>query len=469
MRSGLFLWSAVGFALVMAIVVSFREVEGLLNRPGFTGIGVSASWCVVFGLYYLLADGAGTTFLKFLGAISAAYFGVALVFIIWSFAGLSNLAVPAPERFPYTFSLWDALPVSQHFFMVFDMRWWQYEKGICYHGYTPLYAISHYVVFKVIGAFTSLPYIKTIRFTPFIYGFLYSVVIPLCTSYRMQSFEKTRLANLFWLCVPLLMVLSVPDLWTALIKYESDNSFPLIALGGYVTACLLARALHDDSKQSWVLWFAFLIFFGLYIPVAAALMAPILAMTYLSKRHAYVLTGAFVIGLVAIAAYLLTWQIANFAGFTFAGTGLISRAGLDQSSGFDSSAGIVGVVKAFLYPTNQFFYRKYSFVFIGGAIGLLSSVLAAHGALRRTSAPLVFVLIGPLILDLVIFPQSHSIHPYLYDIPISVLGPLSLYWLTTGEGEEEIEKNQNSQPWVALFFTSCALCNFIILRVFLNS
>jgi hypothetical protein len=155
--------------------------------------------------------------------------------------------------------------------------------------------------------------------------------------------------------------------------------------------------------------------------------------------------------------------LAKSAGLTLQGSSLLVRTGFN-TGGLGS---LQSAWMALAYPTDQNTLRPYSFVWVALYIAVAAFIANCFIAVSKPSSNLIFVLLAPLALDLVIFTQSHTIHPYLYDIPVSILGALSLYWVASSDEGDERAAVRQLRPWVALVFICGSVGNFMSLRMFL--
>ncbi len=421
-------------------------------------------WSVIWSLYYLCGDAPRESFLKLIASLSAGYIGVSLVFVIWYIGGMTAAVNrPAGERFPHTFTLWDTLEISKHMFMLFDTRWSQYENKLCYHGYSPLFTVSHYVVLKFIRWYSGLSYDRGIRLSAFGYAIVISFVIPLCTSLRLHFQRASKVGFLVWLYVPIILVVSIPDIWTGPLRMDGDNCFPLFALGVYAIACLVGRALERGESSIWICTFLAAAFLSALIPILFVPVAMTLCIMFVGfQRRELLVTGVIILS-ASIGTYLVMGILAKSAGLTLQGSSLLVRTGFN-TGGLGS---LQSAWMALAYPTDQNTLRPYSFMWVALYIAVAAFIANCFIAVSKPSSNLIFVLLAPLALDLVIFSQSHTIHPYLYDIPVSILGALSLYWVASSDEGDERAAVRQLRPWVALVFICGSVGNFMSLRTFL--
>lgn len=424
---------------------------------------VPLMWAGIFAGYCLCGKTASTSFSKLLASLSAANVGMTILFVIWHTSGSSHVfGRPAPERFPYTFRIWDTTPVWNHMFLVFDSRWAQYEKGLCYRGYSPLYGVLHYALLKFLRWYGNIPYDTGIRLSALCYAALYAFAVPLCTASCMRFHPAQKARYLFWLCAPLPMLISIPDLWTGLLTMDGDNSFPLLSLSLYATTCFTSRLLTKPDRFTLLLCVTALAFFSALFPIMFSLVAPIMLLLSLWSANRIFLTSAAIVGCVSAGTLLLMFSFSWLADLTVSGSSLAARTGFS-----DGGIGVFGRAwGAFSQPRSQSHLRIYSFVWTGFYCAMAACIANCFVASRCSTANLIFLMLAPVILDTILFSQAHTIHPYLYDIPVAVLGTLSVYWIASSDDRCENCPTGFLRPWVALFFFAAFLGNMMTLRAF---
>ena len=85
--------------------------------------------------------------------------------------------------------------------------------------------------------------------------------------------------------------------------------------------------------------------------------------------------------------------------------------------------------------------------------------LSGIATAQRLNEP-VFLLFAPVLMDLFIFPESHAVHPYLYDISMSVLGFMSFIFVIQALQADEKYTPQRWYPLVMVIFVGILIHNF---------
>jgi uncharacterized membrane protein YoaK (UPF0700 family) len=157
-----------------------------------------------------------------------------------------------------------------------------------------------------------------------------------------------------------------------------------------------------------------------------------------------------------------TVLLAPLAGLTANGGSFMHRSGLILGGGGSLST----AWQALSRPITQDTLRSLSSIWLGIFAAVAAILISIFQHKSAPSMRLVFLLIAPLLLDLSVFSQSHSIHPYLYDIPIALLGMLSLVWVLQSTQENSHEMIESITPWALVFMLCAIFGNFMALRSF---
>ncbi len=456
--------SLVGLTSVAVVLgVTFFPILGLNTTSiQFLICSVPLVWSAYFSLYFLLSPQETARLSKLLASLAATFVGMSVIFIVW-YMGAQPwvLKHPAPGRFPYTFSIWENLPIKKHLFLTFDQTS-NYENGLCYHGYSHLYSISHWLPLRIVRWHTGFRYDVLIRLSVFAHAAVCAFLLPTCLAYRSFLDETQRPRFLAMLVIPTALILSIPDLWTGPLFFDADNSFVLFALLVFINTSLLAKLSETPTRSLTVTTFCSLTFFGLFIPVAAILYGVVLVVYGCSRNGAPYLKGGILLMATSVAMYGGTVLLAPLAGLTANGGSFMHRSGLILGGGGSLST----AWQALSRPITQDTLRSLSSIWLGIFAAVAAILISIFQHKSAPSMRLVFLLIAPLLLDLSVFSQSHSIHPYLYDIPIALLGMLSLVWVLQSTQENSHEMIESITPWALVFMLCAIFGNFMALRSF---
>lgn len=450
------------------IVVGFAVRAGLLSGAIFTPLEILTplAWSGLFSLYFVHGEKLDNTMSKLPAYFAAMISGIAFCVVIWDMRGYQYaMAHHSFHRFPYTFEIWENNPITSHWFLTFDNRWSQFEAKKFYHGYTPPFLFIYYIPLKVIKWFSGLNYEYSIRFSPFINGVLYSLILPAVMVRSFSCDPKAKARFLLLIVSSVVVTLSIPDLWTGTLLFDADNVFPLTALFQFVAASAIIGVTSHNSRKSVLSAYIILGAFGILAPIGAAFFGCALLIYSLVEDRSPLLRLALFSIAVGVSSYVGIQLLGKLAGLQSIGSSFVERSGLNGNAQMFSNS-----ISAFFSTTIQAQARAYSF-FIGGTIAwtiafglqfFVERVARVHVA--------VFLLFAPVLLDLFVFPQSHAVHPYLYDILTSVLGFLSFVFVIQALQGNERYAPERWFPLVMAIFCGVVLHNYVcIVRFFAST
>jgi len=362
--------------------------------------------------------------------------GLTLLFILWSALfwliliwdvglGRAVMLVSREERLLTSFELWETRPASEHLFLVWLDRQ-SFEKHVAYTNHLHPILFFLYGCSKLAQLLTGLPPYVGRNVTPFaMAGFAvaaFTALVPRPSPRLRQG--MTFHATLF---VALGFVLSEWHFWYYPF-WNFDTVFPVIAS---LTALVWASASPRVSDRNAVRVIASLGFFAafgwVYTPVLILAvwclfgrMRPTLATTLAVNRQ--LVRASLLAAAVGLLTYALPVLLVKIKGYDTASSSFLFRSGLDGDTKYFQDA-----VQAVLHPFPQ--ARTLSGVIFPAFVPLLIAVACAWRAggvtRRRLGRQLVFLL-APYLFSLALFPQSVSIHPYLYDnlflLPVVLVG-----------------------------------------------
>lgn len=460
-------YQVLGFVISLSLISLWFVTSGAQapTRAKTIACLVPLIWSGAFSFLFLVYKRERDQIWKLPAYCAAAMIGLSVCLIVWHLGGQQYAVThPAGERFPYTFKIWDTQPIYKHFFLGFDARWAQFGQAT-YHGYTSVYMMFFYIALKIINAFTGLDYAASVRFSSFIYGIQFSLVIPAVFLYVFPSSFSKRFQYLALLMVSVVLLVSIPDLWLGTLTYDGDNLFPISALFHITIVALLFRIGPTSSKAEKSILYSILVLHALFTPLPAAFFAVGYIFYALSEQDRFYLRSAIFLLLISIAVYGAQGLVARIAGFSYSGSSFLFRSGLDGSVAY-----FTNMYNSFFNPGFQTAVRGASFVLIGAGAWLMTFVVQFFvDKSTRTYLPAT-LLFAPFLLSLGMFPQAHAIHPYLYDLYASILGLGSLLMMLFAV---QSNPGHTVQRWLGTFMTlSIAILMYDftqIIRFFISS
>jgi hypothetical protein len=138
--------------------------------------------------------------------------------------------------------------------------------------------------------------------------------------------------------------------------------------------------------------------------------------------------------LTGTIVYLLPWLLIKWKGYMPQGTAFLSRSGLDGDTRYFSN-----MLQAIFSPcpAGCCWSRPCAELLFPAFVPLVAFLMLRGTRMRHTTISLARVslfLLAPYLFSLVLFPQSISIHPYMYDhmviIPVTIVGLVLMFeWL----------------------------------------
>ena len=401
------------FAVMLAALLCLYPHEGV--RVVFIELMPSVLmifiWMLVVGLYCfwpsLMADEHQGLFVYVLLVLA----GLIAVDCVWS-TGYAAAALqhPAPERFPCTFEIWDRLPFSAHGFLTFDARGQLFETKRAYVGYSQLFPFVHYLAFKIFRAFSGISYARGIRLTPFLYGIVFSFLFPLFSLMWTSAKQRKSFRVVLILVTAMVIFICIPDMWIALGWRDADNEYPLTALFHIGIVSLLWGCWRIPVR--WIILWSLL--YACMAPIGACLSAVVIVLcAFAGNRELKNLAvPAILFVLFGMGSYFSPVLVGKLTGFSASGSPWIWRSGLDGSDQYFKH-----IFQAVFKPQMQFELRPYGMFWIAwGLLAMLFWSTKRYMDNLGIGFTAVCALTGFYFINAILFPQSASIHPYLYDI-----------------------------------------------------
>lgn len=453
---------SVGAVLLAIILIApLLKTFPSTTQKDFALCLIPASWAMLFSLIFLFYHKNDSSSCRAPLVFASALSGITVCLVIWSLGGGKYvLTTPNPmavtDRFPYTFRIWESNPISAHYFMTFDRLLGPFENKQSYRGYAPLYTLLNYLPLRLLQPYTGLQYFNLMRLTPFFTGVIGAFLIPLSIIWTFTSSLENRTYFLVLTISTTVFLVLTPDLWTAPLTHGLDYSTPISAFLTIAVAATLVRAASSRDLRSRCTAVAILTLMALALPHHGMVTGIVILFVWTGQSRRFFLgagLGMFTASTLSLASLYL---IGRLAGFTPYGTPMLERMGFTQS--FDP-------ITALLHPSNQLLWRPYSFVFAGIVAALLAVTTQTLFLKSRRISTLVQLLILPPLVIVVLFPQSYSIHPDLYDPLFATLGPAALLFVIFGVLEEKKFSPSLYLPWLVTLLWSCVFNNLKLIKM----
>lgn len=457
----------------LAIALTTFGLGVVLWRGKLSGISpdeficiIPLGWAVVFSAYFLTCHKADLTPARAPLLFSAALVGIAICLGVW-FAGGKDCLMLKPvafysgsDRFPYTFKIWESQPITSHYFLTFDNSMAPFETKRSYRGYTPFFTLLNYIPLRIVRSFTGLDYINLMRLTPFMTGALGAFLLPLSIIWGFRCSCETRARFLFLTVSTTSFLLLIPDLWTSSLAGRPDNCYPITALLQVLLAVALTNAAFASGQRERTVVFFLLALMALLLPIFGFVFAISVVFYWSTQRNHFFLLSGFLLFSACVLSFKLIYLLGDLAGLSPWGTSMWGRMGFEEHRRYSP-------IEAVISPTHQTDWRPWSFIF-PGAIAAIAAVVVQICFCRSTRiATLTYLTLAPALWHLIIFPQSASIHPELYDSFLVVAGPVALLFALFGIIEEGVYSAHRFVAWAGIIMWGCMFNNIRELRLFL--
>lgn len=359
-------------------------------------------------------------------------------------------------------TVWQTNPASDHLFLAWRSQDdFQHQRVYANHGHPFLLSMYAWVrVAQELGHLRLWQASNTTILLPIIVLILAFITL-LTRSDRLE--HRSHPVHLLSLFLAMGILLTTWRLWIDLIRFDSDNLYPLLA-----ALLVLIYALLLPPVQTKAAAVVAAIFAALSPTITPLMVLPVVCLfghrgqgvrdTLRQNR------SLIVICLAAIAAgaisYLEPRILIRLYGYHPLQSSLIFRSGLDGDTRYFS-----GLLQAAVAPcpTLCCYARSLSDLIVPSVVPL-----AVLGPLvwwwspsqgRAVGRAFLF-LITPYLMSLIFFPQSVSIHPYLYDhwfiIPVVVAGLMAMLSVAV------VDRLKGAALLTFLLFTSAMLMSNLL-------
>lgn len=367
----------------------------------------------------------------------------------------SEVTVKSDRLASVIYKIWETRPFSEHFGLAFlDYDAFK-ENAYAHHG--QLYLSINYVVVKFFQTLFNCKMEVATRLIPFFFSIILTIsVVFFFLKTKFIQIRKASVQVTFFLGLGFL--LSLPDLWITLLRYNTDNYVPWVP---YITLVLFAYICVGKSVSK---MFVFILYFYCILLPFFAFFS-LVTFCFYRGTIKYRLSFArnwlvFSLGAIfAVISYAYPYAVIKALRYHDVGSSFLFRSGLDGDTSYYKN-----IWQAVVHPYAKALIRPWSSLI---PVGIFCVIAFIFGGLRKykegsTELMDAVFLFSPYLFCIVFFPQSVSIHPYGYDylllFPLAFLG---LYWFCSQEFQEKIKG-----PWhlaLSLFLIAFVIYNFTML------
>ena len=380
----------------------------------------------------------------FLGLIIAALISLVMVHK-FGFWGMNKTISIMPERLrDMTFPVWDKYSYSEHGFLVFTTKK-DFDEGVAYSNHSSVYLFFMYLFYKIemsIPQFSMRVVVAYLEMTLLISTLTYILIDTLK--------ERVKFNQCILILLAMIFLVTMPDFWISAGKFNVDNLFHL----QFPLLLLIAYRLSRDELSGIKLWFP-LGLLCVLSPISAALLGAYLAVTAIKKDgfSKELLKLSAIMVFISIAIYLQPVMVSKILRFSSSNSEWIFRAGLDGDvSNFNN------VVNSVTFP---FYPRPFYLILAPISLLLIQLAFIRFGDKNDSSvlstinikAGLFYgILFSQYLVTILLWPQSVSIHPYLYDFML--VGPVYTWIVLNFVSHPALCNNPRVWIWIMLFFIS---------------
>lgn len=425
---GLFLWSTpvLAFwrfdgraALLVAWLVALTIAITLEHRREGSVPGRTATW--LLALFILFSAGVWLT--------------VVLDSGVASFMVSVDRRGPRPcqsDAFTTTIGVWESNPPSEHLFLGWRGQD-QFDRRIVYANHVHPYLLTMYAWIAGVRYASGLPLWAATNTSILLPVLVLVVAFGTLLARNHLLAHRTHPTGLLALFLATGLLLTSWRLWIDLVRFSSDNPYPLLSAVFVLVYALLLPPIRTRAAALAAAAFVALSPVHtpmLLLPVVCIFGARGRTMRELLERNRAVATVCGVALLTGVIAYMEPRWLIAWKGYEPEESSLLFRSGLDGDTSYFSSL-LQAAVKP--CPVNCCYPRTFSDLLFPAVLPLLvfgALGWRAGGASARALGPGLLFLATPYLTSLILFPQSVSVHPYLYDhllvIPLLVMGLVAM-------------------------------------------
>ena len=409
-------WVMAAAALALHEAYRVHEFSAELSTPSAATL-LFLMWCSAFWLSVVSDIGVGR-------------------FVFETHRGSG--AVCQSDPLSIAFSIWESHPASEHLFLGWRTLE-SFELREPYANHVHPYMMAMYGLVWGVRSLGEVPLYVASNTTPFFYMLVLLAGVTTLLARAGILRARNSPVRLLLLFMSYGLIITGWRFWNDLYRFSSDNPYPLLlAVLLFVYAFLLQPVKPALATVSACVFVGLSPIHGPMLTAGVLFLfwrrAPTLRSLLVANRIPLIVTLASAI--VGVIVYVIPGALIAWKDYTPKGSSLLFRSGLDGDTRYFSN-----MVQSVLAPCPRSCCWGRSATdllfpaFIPLAVFGLFAFRGAQSAIR--AGHLFLFLCTPYFVSLILFPQSVSIHPYMYDhmllIPVIVMGVVAML---TPETEE---------------------------------
>jgi hypothetical protein len=420
-------------AFALPILGSLHPVMIGFWRADPRGLLIVA-WLVTFAWLVRAAhepkQRAGESRLPLLTILFVVWTSLFWLSVVWDVGiGRAVLTTTHDDRVIFSFRLWQTHPPSEHLFLM----WLTPEDFAVHRAYTNHlhpYLFSLYGVVRLAQLATGCsPYVAR-NLTPFAVaavGVVAFVFVLLRSGWASTPPSAKSYSSLF---LALGLFVSEWHFWISMYTTNFDDVFPLIVfLLAVLAACTAPRPARADDRLVIASAILFGAFGWLYTPVAILALwcyyGRLRSGGNFIRANRSLINVSLASGITGAVALLVPRALVAMKGYDTVSSPFLFRSGLDGDTRYFHDVA-QAVLRPF-YGNPRTWWSMLFPAFVPVAVWLTWGT-AGGAAARRRLVRAILLLTSPYWFSIALFPQSVSIHPYLYDqllfLPAALIGAL---------------------------------------------
>lgn len=382
----------------------------------------------------------------FAGLVITTLLGLLLVYY-FGFWEMVKVISPLQERLrDITFPIWEQYSFSKHGYLVF-LSQKDLELRVAYSNHSSAYLFFMYFFYKIERAIPQLPMRAIVASLEMVFCVFSVVYVALSGQMERIKFHQGIL-----ILLAVMFLLTMPDYWISAGKYNVDNPFHFL----FPIMLLVAHRLSQGDVSGIKLWLPLGVL-CVTNPTAGTLLAMYLAVSSIKNdglsKNMLKLSGVVI--LISVIVYLQPVITSHILGFVSKNSGWKYRSGLDGDVSYFTNA-----LNSVISP--QFPRSAYQLALPAALLLVQLAYIAirtrdvgvSKELLVRSGNPGLFygVIFSQYLCATLLWPQSVSIHPYLYDY--MMLAPISVWIALNFAQIRLLQHNPRVWIWIMLFLIS---------------
>lgn len=328
-------------------------------------------------------------------------------------------------------SIWESAPASAHLFLGWRSRD-SFNAGLPYANHAHPYLLTMYGWIAAVRMATGVPLFVATNSTPFFYMLVLLGAVTLLLA-RIGILGRARgPLGFLLLFLAIGTIVTAWRFWGDLYRYNNDNPYPLLS------ALLVATyaSLFAEPQPRVAVWcsVAFVAMSPIHTPmlifaVICLFGKPGGSWQQTLERNRLVIRVCLWALVAGLVAWLLPRTLIALKGYQPTASTMLFRSGLDGDTTYFSN-----IAQAFWAPCpgDCCYHRPAAALFLPAILPLavFGPSVWRDGRSPLEIGKLLLFLCTPYAISVIAFPQSVSIHPYLYDhlllVPFVVVGAAAM-------------------------------------------